>query len=63
MSFGFSLSDIVLACQLAYTVYDRCFTRANGAGKSKHLRVPPRQEVHVISPHTHPTPSYPTILY
>ena len=37
MSFGFSLSDVLLACQLAYTVYDRCFTKANGAGESKYL--------------------------
>ena len=33
MSFGFSLSDIVLSYQLAFTVYDRCFTRAHGAGE------------------------------
>ena len=34
MSFGISLSDIVYSCQLAYKVYDRCFTKANGAGES-----------------------------
>lgn len=33
MSFGFSLSDIVLSYQLAFKVYDRCFTRAHGAGE------------------------------
>ncbi|KAL2038376.1 hypothetical protein N7G274_009027 [Stereocaulon virgatum] len=31
IGFGFSLSDIVLSYQLAAKVYDRCFTRANGA--------------------------------
>ena len=39
MSFGFSLSDIELACKLAYKVYDRCFTKANGASESNTRRV------------------------
>ena len=35
MAVGLSFSDVVLSCQLAYTVYDRCFTKANGAGESR----------------------------
>ena len=34
MSFGFSVSDIVISYQLAFQIYDRCFTKAQGAGKS-----------------------------
>ena len=34
MSFGFSVSDIVTSYQLAFQIYDRCFTKAQGAGKS-----------------------------
>ena len=34
MSFGFSVSDIIISYQLAFQIYDRCFTKAQGAGKS-----------------------------
>ena len=32
MSFGFSLSDIVVSYRLAQDIYYRCFTKAQGAG-------------------------------
>ena len=32
MSFGFSPSDIIAAVALAYKIYEKCFTRAQGAG-------------------------------
>ena len=34
MSFGFSVSDIIISYQLAVRIYDRYFTKAQGAGKS-----------------------------
>ena len=33
MSFGFSPSDILVAVRLAAEIYDKCFTRAQGAGE------------------------------
>lgn len=33
MSFGFSLSDIVVSYQLAREIYDRCFTKSQAAGE------------------------------
>lgn len=33
MSFGFSLGDFVIAIRLAAEIYEKCFTRAQGAGE------------------------------
>ncbi len=33
MSFGFSVSDLIMGSQLAYDIYQQCFTKARGAGE------------------------------
>lgn len=33
MSFGLSLGDLISACELGKLIYDRCFTKAERAGK------------------------------
>lgn len=34
MSFGLSLGDLKSACELGFLIYERCFTKAERAGKS-----------------------------
>ena len=52
MSFGFSLSDIVVSYQLASEIHYRCFTKAQGAGgfTFSNFRCP-TQPTHPLAPH------------
>lgn len=34
MSVGFSLGDLKSACELGFLIYEKCFTKAERAGKS-----------------------------
>lgn len=35
MSFGLSLGDLKSACDLGFLIYEKCFTQAERAGKSR----------------------------
>lgn len=52
MSFGFSLSDIVVSYQLASDIYYRCFTKAQAAGALQY-NIPSPASLASLHPQSH----------
>lgn len=57
MSFGFSLGDLKSASELGFWIYDKCFTKAERAGKSQLLyhETPTAAVCSAIALSVHPT--------
>lgn len=47
MSFGFSVSDLVVGGKLAFDIYQQCFTKAQGAGELQRIQEEKEKETAV----------------